>query len=91
MKKELPQQSGRTVRYRRYTNLATATVPLPDTGLTPPGQVLNAVDIDATIDWYGTYCTITDQILMINEDPRMNGVVKPALIDLEDYVMQEAA
>lgn len=44
---------GRTARYRRYSNLETATVPLPDSGLTPPGQVLNAVDIDATIDWYG--------------------------------------
>lgn len=75
MKKELPQQSGRTVRYRRYTNLATATVPLPDSGLTPPGQVLNAVDIDATIDWYGTYCTITDQVMMINEDPVLNQTV----------------
>lgn len=55
MKKELPENSGRTVRYRRYTNLATATVPLPDSGLTPPGQVLAAVDIDATIDWYGKF------------------------------------
>jgi N4-gp56 family major capsid protein len=53
MKKEMPENSGRTVRYRRYTNLATATVPLPDSGLTPPGQVLSAIDIDATIDWYG--------------------------------------
>jgi hypothetical protein len=46
LKKELPPNSGRIARYRRYTNLATATVPLPDSGLTPPGQVLNAVDID---------------------------------------------
>jgi len=53
MKKELPPNSGRIARYRRYTNLQTATVPLPDSGLTPPGQVLNAVDIDARLDWYG--------------------------------------
>ena len=46
MKKELPPNSGRIARYRRYTNLQTATVPLPDSGITPPGQVLNAVDID---------------------------------------------
>jgi len=75
MKKELPDRNGRTVRYRRYTNLATATVPLPDSGLTPPGQVLNATDIDATIDWYGTYCTITDQVMAINEDPVLNQTV----------------
>lgn len=75
MKKEMPENSGRTARYRRYTNLQTATVPLPDSGLTPPGQVLSAVDIDATIDWYGTYVTITDQVMMINEDPVLNQTV----------------
>jgi N4-gp56 family major capsid protein len=53
LKKQLPPNSGRIARYRRYTNLLTATVPLPDSGLTPPGQVLSAVDIDARIDWYG--------------------------------------
>jgi N4-gp56 family major capsid protein len=83
MKKELPPNSGRIARYRRYTNLQTATVPLPDSGLTPPGQVLNAVDIDARIDWYGTYVTITDQVMFINQDPKMYGVVKPTLIDME--------
>jgi len=75
MKKEIPQKSGRTVRYRRYTNLATATVPLPDSGLTPPGQILNAVDIDARLDWYGTYITITDQVALINSDPWLNQTV----------------
>lgn len=83
LKKELPANSGRIARYRRYTNLQTATVPLPDSGLTPPGQVLNAVDIDARLDWYGTYVTVTDQVMFINQDPKMYGVFKPALIDLE--------
>ena len=75
LKKEIPPNSGRTVRYRRYTNLATATVPLPDSGLTPPGQVLNAVDIDARLDWYGTYVTITDQVMFVNQDPVLNQTV----------------
>ncbi len=75
LKKELPENMGRTARYRRYTNLATATVPLPDSGLTPPGQVLTAVDIDAQIDWYGSFVTITDQVMMINEDPVLNQTV----------------
>lgn len=75
MKKEIPPNSGRSVRYRRYTNLATATVPLPDSGLTPPGQILNAVDIDARLDWYGTYVTITDQVMFVNQDPVLNQTV----------------
>jgi N4-gp56 family major capsid protein len=75
MKKELPPNSGRIARYRRYTNLQTATVPLPDSGLTPPGQVLNAVDIDARLDFYGTYVTITDSVMFINQDPVLNQTV----------------
>jgi N4-gp56 family major capsid protein len=75
LKKELPPNSGRIASYRRYTNLATATVPLPDSGLTPPGQVLSAVDIDARIDFYGTYVTITDQVMFINQDPVLNQTV----------------
>ncbi len=75
LKKELPPNSGRIARYRRYTNLQTATVPLPDSGLTPPGQVLNAVDIDARLDFYGTYVTITDQVMFINQDPVLNQTV----------------
>lgn len=75
MKKELPPNSGRIARYRRYTNLQTATVPLPDSGLTPPGQVLNAIDIDARLDFYGTYVTITDQVMFINQDPVLNQTV----------------
>lgn len=75
LKKELPPNSGRIARYRRYTNLVTATVPLPDSGLTPPGQVLSAVDIDARLDFYGTYVTITDQVMFINQDPVLNQTV----------------
>ncbi len=55
MHKRLPQRSGTTVRYRRYNNLATATVPLGPSGLTPPPQTLSALDIDATISWYGKH------------------------------------
>lgn len=75
MKKEMPPNSGRNVRYRRYTNLQTATVPLPDSGLTQPGQVLNAVDIDARWDFYGSYVTITDTVMFANQDPVLNQTV----------------
>lgn len=72
LKKRLPSRSGRSVRYRRYTNLATATVPLGASGLTPTAQTLSAVDIDANIDWYGTYVIITDQVTLVNQDPVLN-------------------
>lgn len=72
MKKRLPRRSGNTVRYRRYNNLATATVPLGPSGITPPPQTLSALDIDAQIDWYGSYVIITDQVTIQNQDPTLN-------------------
>lgn len=72
VKKKLPRNSGRTTRQRRYNTLATATVPLGPSGLTPPPQQLSAIDIDATISWYGTYLIITDQVVLQNQDPVLN-------------------
>lgn len=70
MKKKIPERSGNILRMRRYNNLNTATVPLGPSGLNPPAQTLASLDIDATINWYGSYVLITDQVTLINEDPR---------------------
>ena len=72
VKKRLPERSGQILRMRRYNNLATATVPLGPTGINPPPQTLSALDIDAKIEWYGSYVLITDQVSLINEDPVLN-------------------
>ena len=89
---EMTDRSGDVQRMRRYTRLATAPVPLGPAMLNPPVQTLHAVDIDAKIDWYATYVIITKQVTLINQDPkRRSGVSKLSLIDLEAYVMQEAA
>lgn len=53
MKKSMPRNGGTTLRMRRYNALATAMVPLGNTGVTPPAQQLTAVDIDATMSFYG--------------------------------------
>lgn len=53
MKKQMPRNGGNTLRMRRYNPLATAMVPLGNSGITPPAQTLTAVDIDATISFYG--------------------------------------
>ncbi len=44
MLKELPRNGGTTLRMRRYNPLATAMVPLGNSGITPPPQNLTAVD-----------------------------------------------
>jgi N4-gp56 family major capsid protein len=85
MKKRMPRNGGTTLRMRRYNPLATALVPLGNTGVTPPAQTLTAVDIDAKISFYGTHVVLQEQVTLQSQDPKMYGVVKSSLIDLEAY------
>jgi hypothetical protein len=61
-------------------------VPLGNTGITPPPQQLTALNIDAKISWYGTYVILNEQVVLQAQDPKMNGVSKFSLIDLETEV-----
>lgn len=72
MKKNMPRNGGQVLRMRRYNPLATAMVPLGNTGVTPPAQTLSAVDIDARISFYGTYVQLNEQVTLQNQDPVLN-------------------
>ena len=72
MKKNMPRNGGTTLRMRRYNPLATALVPLGNTGVTPPPQNLTAIDIDAKISFYGTYVQLNEQVTLQNQDPVLN-------------------
>jgi N4-gp56 family major capsid protein len=72
MKSVMPRNGGTTMRFRRYNPLATAMVPLGNSGVTPPPQVLTAVDIDAKISFYGTYIILNEQVVLQNQDPVLN-------------------
>lgn len=72
MKKQMPRNGGTTLRMRRYNPLATAMVPLGNSGVTPPPQNLTAVDIDAKLSFYGTYVQINEQVTLQNQDPVLN-------------------
>ena len=72
MLKQMPSNGGTTLRMRRYNPLATATVPLGNTGVTPPPQQLTAVNIDAEISFYGTYILLNEQVTLQNQDPVLN-------------------
>ena len=91
MKKTLSSRNGNIIRMRRYNRLDLATAPLGPTGVTPPAQTLSAVDIDAQIQWYGSYCVITDQVSLINEDPVLNetaSVLSQCLRETEDALVR---
>ena len=92
MLKMMPRNGGTTLRMRRYNPLPTATVPLGNSGITPPATSLTAVNIDAEIDFYGQYIRINEQVTLQNQDPkRRHGVSKPTLIDLEAFSYALAA
>jgi hypothetical protein len=54
---------------RRYNPLATAPVPLGNSGVTPAPQNLTALNIDAQMDFYGTYVLLNEQVTLQNQDP----------------------
>ena len=70
MHKNMPRNGGTTLRMRRYNPLATAKVPLGNSGVTPPPQTLSAVDIDAKISFYGTYLLLNEQVTLQSQDPK---------------------
>ena len=59
----LPKNSGTRTNFRRYSNLAPATTPLTE-GVTPTGSQLAVTDINATVQQYGDFITLTDQVDM---------------------------
>ena len=72
MLKNMPSNGGTTLRMRRYNPLSSFTTPLGNSGITPPAQQLTAVDIDATIDFYGTYIYLNEQVTLQSQDPVLN-------------------
>lgn len=72
MREHMPARGGNIARFRRYNPLASATVPLGNTGVDPDAQLLTAVDIDAEIQFYGTYIIINEQVTLQAQDNVLN-------------------
>lgn len=49
----MEQNQGNILKQSRYDNLPTQPVPLGPSGINPPAMVLNRLDIDSEIQWYG--------------------------------------
>lgn len=90
--KVMDEHSGDILRMRRYSRLETAPVPVNPAMQNPPAQQLNAVDIDAKIDWYATYVIITKQVTLINQDPVLNEAAArlgQSLRETEDQLVRD--
>jgi len=71
MVQSIPEGSGSTIVFRRYPRLAPATIPLKN-GITPAGSQLSVEDIKATIEFYGNYVTLDNDVLLTVEDDTLN-------------------
>lgn len=72
VKKTLPRDGGTTLRMRRYNAIGPAKVPLGNTGEHPPAKELTAVEIDAKVNFYGTYIKLNEQVTLQSQDPVLN-------------------
>jgi len=72
VKKSMPAHGGRILRMERYNPLATAMVPLGNSGDTPPQQNVTKVDIDAEISFFGTHVAINEQVILQSQSPILN-------------------
>jgi N4-gp56 family major capsid protein len=90
--KKMPKQGGTTLRMRRYNPLSTAPVPLGNTGISPPPQTLTSINIDARMDFYGTYLLLNEQVTLQAQDPVLNEATQRLGVSLrqtEDQLMRD--
>lgn len=58
-KRPIPQGSGKTIEFRKFSSLAKATTPITE-GVTPNGNKLDVSTITATVSQYGDYIVQSD-------------------------------
>lgn len=66
--RDIPKNSGETIKFRRYGNLNAATTALTE-GVTPTGSQLSITDVTATPLQYGDFVTLTDKLQFTTLDP----------------------
>lgn len=62
-KHPIPKNGGKTIEFRKYSPLPKLLNPLTE-GVTPDGQSLNVTKVDATVEQYGGYITLSDVLLL---------------------------
>ena len=69
-KHPIPKNGGKTIEFRKYSPLPKLLTPLTE-GVTPDGQSLTVTTIEATVDQYGGYVTISDMLQLSAIDNNM--------------------
>lgn len=71
-RRRMPRNGGDTIRFQRFNQLASALVPLGNSGITPPCSDLTAVYIDAKMSFYGSWIGINEQVQLQSQCPILN-------------------
>ena len=67
--RDIPRKAGtKTIKFRRYANLSTATTPLGE-GITPTGSKMSSTEITATVAQYGDFAEYSDVLNYESVDP----------------------
>lgn len=74
-KQPLPKNGGNKVEWRKFDTFSKATTPLTE-GVTPDGNKVNMTKIEASINQYGDYTTISDRLELEAVDPVIVGVTE---------------
>lgn len=59
--RNIPKNGGKTIEFRKFSSLPKATTPLTE-GVTPDGKTLTVTASTATVNQYGDYVAISDQL-----------------------------
>ncbi len=63
----LPQGNGKKVEWRKFDTFGKALTPLTE-GVTPDGNNLNMISLEAQVEQYGDYTTVSDMLDMTAVD-----------------------
>lgn len=74
-KHPIPKNGGKTIEFRKYSPLPKMLTPLTE-GVTPDGQSLTVSTIEATVQQYGGYITISDVLQLTAIDNNMMQATK---------------
>lgn len=90
-RREMKENSGMVLRMRKPLPLQPALVPLGNSGLTPPSQTMTALDLDAKIEFYGTWAQINEQVILQSENEELNYAAQRLALSMrttEDILMR---
>ena len=69
-KHPIPKNGGKTIEFRKYSPLPKLLTPLTE-GVTPDGQSLTVTTVEATVEQYGGYVTLSDMLQLTAIDNNM--------------------